>query len=1021
MKNIKSYLAGIAAVGALALTGCSTDYDDLPVNIPEASLTPNTTLLELKTKFWQDDANYIAGMENKADAAPAYIPEREDGSHYIIHGYVCSNDDAGNVFKSLVIQDETCALSFSINTYDLYVNYRPGQEIVIDATGMQIGKYNGLLQMGKASWYDNGTNSAWEASFMPLELFRSHAELNGLPDIARIDTLQLNTFSELPSDPEGLCKFQSRLVRFNNVRFQEGGKEKFSEYQSSGVNRLVEDSEGSTLNVRTSGYSDFWNYMLPEGNGDLVCILGYYGSTGWQLTLIDYDGCMNFGNPTVAPGTKDNPYTVEQAIAVESSGKTPSGWVTGYIVGTVAPELTEIASSKDIEWTAEPALNNTLVIGPTPDCTDVAQCLVMSLPQDSKLRQYAALRENPDVYKRQIWVYGTLASYMGTWGVTDNKGTTDQFRIEGVDTGGTIPDGDGSKESPYSVKQVANGSATGTAWVKGYIVGSAMYDETSKKNVWYFGLENAQASNVLIAATPDETDYTKCAPVQLSSGSAARGAINLKDNPGNLGREVSVLGSIEKYFGIPGVKTLTDYVLGEGGGDNPGTDPGVGTGTGTEADPYNVIAAKAAYDGGATGTTAWVEGYIVGTVTDKSYDSAVIGSAGASNTNIIIAATAAETNAANCLPIQLPIGEIRNALSLQQHPENLGKKVMLNGTIDKYFGIAGLKTVTAYKLEDGGSVTPPAGEAIYTALNPADSELTTGWTIDNVNLGGLDQVWSWKVYNGQGYLNGSGYKNGAVEAEAYAVSPVIDLTSATKPSLTFEHAAKFQTTLKELCGVYARVEGTAAWTRLTIPTWPDAGAWTFVSSGNVDLSAFAGKKIQIAFKYGSSTAGADTWEIRNLKVLGEGGGQGGGDTDPNPPVSGDVVTVAATSLSPTSATTVDGYTFEFAKNAGTTAPALNAGTSAIRLYAKNTMKINGGTMTKIVVTLAKDAGYRYTTVTPSTGEISPAQATGDTSFTWVGNASEVIFTVGDYATMGSDGASKAGQIRFTSVEITPAK
>ena len=47
---------------------------------------------------------------------------------------------------------------------------------------------------------------------------------------------------------------------------------------------------------------------------------------------------------------------------------------------------------------------------------------------------------------------------------------------------------------------------------------------------------------------------------------------------------------------------------------------------------------------------------------------------------------------------------------------------------------------------------------------------------------------------------------------------------------------------------------------------PLVNKWTFVSSGEMDLSAFAGKKIQVAFKYGCSAAGADQWEINDLEV-----------------------------------------------------------------------------------------------------------------------------------------------------------
>lgn len=99
----------------------------------------------------------------------------------------------------------------------------------------------------------------------------------------------------------------------------------------------------------------------------------------------------------------------------------------------------------------------------------------------------------------------------------------------------------------------------------------------------------------------------------------------------------------------------------------------------------------------------------------------------------------------------------------------------------------------------------------------------------------------------------------------------------------------------------------------------------------------------------------------------------------------------------------------------------HSGTSAIRLYADNTIEVKGQRMTSITFVLASDNGYRYTTVKPSTGSISPAQAEGDKSFTWIGDASSVTFTVGHDATLGSEGSSKRGQVRFTQIDITPAK
>lgn len=177
-------------------------------------------------------------------------------------------------------------------------------------------------------------------------------------------------------------------------------------------------------------------------------------------------------------------------------------------------------------------------------------------------------------------------------------------------------------------------------------------------------------------------------------------------------------------------------------------------------------------------------------------------------------------------------------------------------------------------LGEGGDTPEPIepDDAIYKALGEDETELTAGWTIDNVTLPeGLDYIWNWKGYKEKYYLNGSAYKEKAFEAQATVYSPVISLAGNTGCTLSFEHAAKFQTTLRTMCGVLVREHGATSWQPLTIPTWPEAGSWTFANSGDIDLSAFDGKDIEIAFNYGSSDSGADTWEIRNLVVKGTAG------------------------------------------------------------------------------------------------------------------------------------------------------
>ena len=308
--------------------------------------------------------------------------------------------------------------------------------------------------------------------------------------------------------------------------------------------------------------------------------------------------------------------------------------------------------------------------------------------------------------------------------------------------------------------------------------------------------------------------------------------------------------------------------------------PDGGLGTGAWNDPYTATQIL----GGTSGTEKWVTGYIVGwintfggTNNTMSAETCTFTAQATLSSNILLAADPAEDNWENCIPVQLTTGDVRTALNLQDNPGNFGKQVTLKASVERYFGKnEALKNVTAFNwgavgIEDGsgnggggnGTIT---GSEIYSGLVNGAAD----WTFDNVNMpSGLTYIWQWSTYNNSGYLNGSAYANGqAYASEAYAISPTIDLSGYTSASVTFEHAAKFQTTLKTMCGLAIREAGQSNWTMLTIPTWPEAGAWTFVGAGNIDLTAYAGKKVEFAFKYGSSATGADTWEIKNFKVTG---------------------------------------------------------------------------------------------------------------------------------------------------------
>lgn len=189
------------------------------------------------------------------------------------------------------------------------------------------------------------------------------------------------------------------------------------------------------------------------------------------------------------------------------------------------------------------------------------------------------------------------------------------------------------------------------------------------------------------------------------------------------------------------------------------------------------------------------------------------------------------------------------------------------------------------------TVSADATEPVIPPVEPADDHIYSGlistsetcdWTFENVTKPeSLETIWSWKSYQGAYYLNATAFVSNTEKyaTESYAVSPVVDLTGCSNVSCTWESAAKFQTTLKDLCKFCVREEGSTAWTEVAIPEWPAAGAWTWSSCGTVDLSAWEGKKVNFAFKYGSTAQDADTWEIRNFYVNGNGAGVEGVEMD----------------------------------------------------------------------------------------------------------------------------------------------
>lgn len=120
----------------------------------------------------------------------------------------------------------------------------------------------------------------------------------------------------------------------------------------------------------------------------------------------------------------------------------------------------------------------------------------------------------------------------------------------------------GALENPFTVSEFYMMDVDNTinnVWLNAYIVGwvaGAAYDSGV-----HFELgadDTTSQTNILVAVSPDVTDAEACIPIQLPNG-AVRSALNLKDNPGNLGKQVLLRGDYTKYFGRRGLKNTSKY------------------------------------------------------------------------------------------------------------------------------------------------------------------------------------------------------------------------------------------------------------------------------------------------------------------------------------------------------------------------------------------------------------------------------------------------------------------------------
>jgi hypothetical protein len=273
MKNTFKYISFLM-LGTVLFTSCKKEFDD--PTIKEISTGTIMTIADVRAMNVPGQTVYI-------------------NSDISVYGVVTMDETTGNLYKESYISDETGSLYLRfISGSGLYT----GDSIQVNLNGAKIIRYNQMLQIDSLH-PDNNIVKIGTQQFRAPELTTIEALLANLEDA------------------------QGKLVQIDGSFFADGGQGlSFADAvtQTAGSRSLFA-LNGDEIEVRTSGYANFANEIVPSGTGSFIGIVAQYND-GLQLLIRDPQELIFSGTSPLVKTFND------QSI-------TSGGWTTQVIEGSV--------------------------------------------------------------------------------------------------------------------------------------------------------------------------------------------------------------------------------------------------------------------------------------------------------------------------------------------------------------------------------------------------------------------------------------------------------------------------------------------------------------------------------------------------------------------------------------------------------------------------------------------------------------------------------------------------------------
>lgn len=244
--NFQFFLTCFLAVTFL-FTACVEDDFDAPPSEVLLDIEANATIADLKDLIVPNSIELI----------------EED---LVVRGIVVGNDEDGNFFRELVVQDDNDGIYLNINLTSAFNLLPLGREVFIKARGLYVIEDNGVPKLGGYIALENGVQSLGDIQDLNDHIVRGKLNQQVSPIQVSINDLDISMLA--------------MLVELQNSEFAFPGETFADPVGQSTQNKTLQDCTGAEIDVRTSGFATFAATPLPGGNGTLTGVYSQFNGSG---------------------------------------------------------------------------------------------------------------------------------------------------------------------------------------------------------------------------------------------------------------------------------------------------------------------------------------------------------------------------------------------------------------------------------------------------------------------------------------------------------------------------------------------------------------------------------------------------------------------------------------------------------------------------------------------------------------------------------------------------------------------